>query len=238
MEMNSMAAAPETQTEVQRKHQQSELKELYSLRFAGTRDYRGQVWKILVNDFFCRWIRPEHAVLDIGCGHGEFINSVIAARKYAMDLNPAAKECLAAGICFFEQDCSAHWPLACGSLDAIFTSNFFEHLPTKAALRATLREAFRCLRSGGCLIAIGPNAKALPGAYWDFFDHQLALTERSLAEAMRLEGFRIECATPRFLSYTMSQGFRPPLWMVRLYLKLPLAWRILGKQFLVVARKA
>src|SRR5579883_1913825 len=52
MEMNSMAAAPETQTEIQKRHQQSELKELYSLRFAGTRDYRGQVWKILVNDFF------------------------------------------------------------------------------------------------------------------------------------------------------------------------------------------
>src|SRR5579875_3142189 len=93
--------------------------------------------------FFPPLDSAEHAVLDIGCGHGEFINSVIAARKYAMDLNPAAKECLAAGICFFEQDCSAHWPLACGSLDAIFTSNFFEHLPTKAALRATLREAFR-----------------------------------------------------------------------------------------------
>jgi SAM-dependent methyltransferase len=232
-----MAAGTDTQAELQEARTQAELKDIYSLRFAGEHDYRSSVWRILAADFFSRWARPEHSVLDLGCGRGEFINTVAAARKFAMDLNPASKECLAGGVHFFEQDCSAHWPLASGSLNVVFTSNFFEHLPSKGALRATLREAFRCLQPNGCLVAMGPNVKALSGPYWDFFDHYLPLTERSLAEAMRLEGFQIEKAIARFLPYTMSLGFRPPLWTVRLYLKMPFVWRIFGGQFLVVARK-
>ncbi|MGH9582234.1 MAG: class I SAM-dependent methyltransferase, partial [Bryobacteraceae bacterium] len=176
-----MAAITDTEADLQNARVQAELRDIYSLRFADADDYRGRVWKILAADFFSRWIRPEHSVLDLGCGRGEFINTAAAAHKFAMDLNPAVKECLASGVHFFEQDCSAHWPLAGNSLNAVFTSNFFEHLPSKNALRATLREACRCLQPNGCLVAIGPNVKAISGPYWDFFDHYLPLTERSMA---------------------------------------------------------
>jgi hypothetical protein len=98
-------------------------------------------------------------------------------------------------------------------------------------------EAFRCLKPGGLVIALGPNIKYLPGEYWDFFDHYLALTELSLAEALTMLGFNVEEKVPKFLPYTMSQGSQPPLWMLRLYLKLPFFWKIAGRQFLVVARK-
>ena len=110
--------------------------------------------------------------------------------------------------------------------------NFFEHLPSKQALRASLQEAFRCLRSGGRLIAIGPNIKFLGGRYWDFFDHYLPLTERSLAESMHLEGFEMEVVRASFLPYTMSLGLRPPIWTVRLYVRLPIIWRVLAATFL------
>lgn len=46
---------------------------------------------------------------------------------------------------------------------------FFEHLPDKAHLLRTLGQIRRCLKPGGCLIAMGPNIKYLPGRYWDFF---------------------------------------------------------------------
>lgn len=59
----------------------------------------------------------------------------------------------------------------------------------------------------------------------------------SLAEAMRNRGFEIEQQTARFLPYSMSRGPQYPAWMVRLYLALPAAWPIFGKQFLVVGRK-
>jgi SAM-dependent methyltransferase len=69
-------------------------------------------------------------VLDLGCGYGEFINNVPAQRKFAMDLNPESRKHLGRDIEFFEQDCSAPWPLADDSLETVFTSNFFEHLPS------------------------------------------------------------------------------------------------------------
>jgi hypothetical protein len=94
------------------------------------------------------------------------------------------------------------------------------------------------LKPGGRFIAMGPNIKYIPGAYWDFFDHYVELTELSLAEALLNCGFEIEKQVGRFLPYTMSQGSQYPVWMLRVYLALPLAWPIFGKQFLVVGRKS
>ena len=129
------------------------------------------------------------------------------------------------------------WPLGEGELDTVFTSNFFEHLPNKIALGRTLDEIHRCLKPDGCLIALGPNIRYLPGAYWDFWDHYLPLTELSLTEALENRKFGIERSLARFLPYTMARGREYPLILVRLYLKLPWCWRVFGKQFLVVARK-
>jgi SAM-dependent methyltransferase len=216
---------------------QAELERIYSARFAGLEAYRNQVWTVLVNEFFSRWIKREHSVLDLGCGYCEFINNVSAAQKFAMDLNPSARGRVSRDTRFIEQDCSAPWPLANDSLDIVFSSNFFEHLPSKAALQATLLEAYRCLKPGAHLIAIGPNVKLLSGEYWDFFDHHLPLTELSLSEALVIAGYKIELALARFLPYTMSKGFRPPIWTLRLYLRAPFVWRFAGRQFLVICGK-
>lgn len=128
-----------------------------------------------------------------------------------MDLNPATSEKLSKEVQFLEQDCSELWNLPDGSLDIVFTSNFLEHLGDKNAVKRTLREAHRCLRPGGQIIAMGPNIRYLPGSYWDFFDHHVILTERSLAEALSITGFTVESAVARFLPYTMVGGPRYPL---------------------------
>ena len=214
-----------------------DLQKLYVTRFTGQEAYRDRVWKILTSEFFSRWIKPSDTVLDLGCGYGEFINNVKAIKKYGMDLNPSTKNQLHNTVEFFEQDCSLPWPIPPNSLDVVFTSNFFEHLPTKQVLQLTLVEAIRCLKPNGRLIALGPNIKYLGGEYWDFFDHYLPLTEMSLAELFSLSGFRLEQSVGRFLPYTMSLGRQPALWKVRLFLKLPFLWKIFGRQFLVVGRK-
>jgi SAM-dependent methyltransferase len=213
----------------------SELQRMYAARFAGRSDYRDRVWKTLAA-YFSQWISPTATVLDLGAGHGEFINNVAASVKYAMDLNPDVRKCSGEAK-VLEQDCLEPWPLADGELDAVFTSNFLEHLPDKAAVRAVLSHAWRCLKPGGRFIAMGPNIKCVPGDYWDFFDHYVALTEMSLSEALTNSGFSIERQVARFLPYTMAKGRQYPTWMLRLYLALPAAWPMFGKQFLVVARK-
>jgi ubiquinone/menaquinone biosynthesis C-methylase UbiE len=154
-----------------------------------------------------------------------------------MDLTPESPSKLASVINFLHQDCSQVWLVPDNELDAVFTSNFFEHLPDKPGLKRTLDQAFRCLKPGGRLICMGPNIKCVPGSYWDFWDHYLPLTELALQEGCELSGFVPEQVTPRFLPYSMSQGFTPPLSFLRLYLKMPFAWRFFGKQFLVIMRK-
>jgi SAM-dependent methyltransferase len=182
-------------------------------------------------------ISTDSAVLDLGCGWCEFINAVTCRRKFAMDLNPDAKRHALPEVRVLQQDSSETWPLEDENLDVVFSSNFFEHLSSKSTLEKTLLEAYRVLRTEGRLIAMGPNIKYLPGAYWDFIDHHLPLTELSILELMQKCGFEAEFCVARFLPYTMSAGREYPIWTLRLYLAVPIVWRFWGKQFLVVGRK-
>jgi SAM-dependent methyltransferase len=216
-------------------NQPEELRRIYSTRFEKNLNYRQRVWNLLVAEFFQKQISPSAIVLDLGCG--EFINSIRCSRKLAMDLNPDAPRFLAADVRFLQQDCSTRWECDDQALDVVFSSNFFEHLPGKGALKLTLEEAFRCLKPGGKLLALGPNIRFLPGEYWDFWDHHLALSDRSLAEGMENAGFSILASHARFLPYTMVNQREYPLFMLSLYLKCPPAWKFFGKQFFIVGTK-
>jgi SAM-dependent methyltransferase len=210
----------------------------YQQRFASQAPYRDSVWRILVREFFQRYVDPSATVLDLGSGWGEFIRHIHAHRRIAMDLNPDMPSRVGSGVETILQDSSQTWQVADSSLDIVFTSNYFEHLADRDALRRTLQEARRCLKDGGRIICLGPNIRFLHGAYWDFWDHFLSLTDRSIVEILTLTGFAVERVEPRFLPYSMSQWFTPPIAFVSLYIRIPLLWRILGKPFLIVGRKA
>jgi len=214
-----------------------ELATLYRARFEGADEDRVRVWRILVERVFQAYVPADGSVLDVGCGWGEFINAVGAKRRCAIDLNPDARARLAPAVEFFRQSCADPWPLPDASLDAVFTSNFLEHLPTKDLVVATVEQAVRCLKPGGRMICMGPNIRLVPGAYWDFFDHHVPLSERSLGECLQSRGLKIERSVARFLPYTMS-GRKPPASnLIRAYLAMPFAWPLFGRQFLVVARR-
>lgn len=214
-----------------------ELSLIYHRRFARTMEYRNRVWQVLTREFFQRWISPEATVLDLGCGYGEFINNIQARERMGMDMNPDVARQLAPGVKFLRQDCSLPWPIPPDSLDVVFTSNFFEHLPNKEKLSQTLANAWNALKPGGRLIAVGPNIKYLHGEYWDFYDHHVYLTETSLGEAMEITGYQLELVEPRFLPFTMIKAPEYPMFFVRLYIASPWFWKIRGRQFLLVARK-
>lgn len=214
-----------------------ELQKEYSMRFGDQKLYRDRVWITLIECFFQNFVKSDSTVLDLGSGWGEFINNIQARKKYAMDLNPDGKKYLKDDILFLKQNCSHDWGLELNSLDVVFTSNFFEHLLTKNDLAETITQTFQHLKPGGKLICLSPNIKFLPGEYWDFWDHHVALTEESLAELLKLKGFSIELKLKRFLPYTMSGKREMPMIFVKMYLKFPLFWKLLGKQFLIVATK-
>jgi len=214
-----------------------QLQEEYRLRFSNLKKYRNEVWEILCASFFSKFVTPMDYVLDLGSGWGEFINNIDAKIKYAMDLNPDSEMYLLDNIKFLHQDCSHEWQIQSEFLDIVFTSNFFEHLSNKHQVARTISEAYRCLKNNGRFICLGPNIKYVNGAYWDFWDHSIPLTEASLSEVLKLEGFEIILNIPRFLPYSMSTGRTPPLILLQIYLKMPIFWRFFGKQFLIIGQK-
>jgi SAM-dependent methyltransferase len=210
----------------------------YRRRFEAEQAARDAVWRVLVDAWFGRYVEQAEAVLDLGCGWGSFINHVGAPRRYGIDLNEDAFQHVDDGVALICQSAADPWPLPEASLDVVFTSNFLEHLPSRDDIVAALNHAFRCLRPGGRMVCLGPDIRYAKGHYWNFFDHVVPLTARSLAEALELVGFRTEEVIDRFLPYTMAGQQRPPSSLaIRAYLRLRPAWRLFGRQFLVVAVK-
>src|SRR5258706_14495653 len=83
----------------------TELAQAYAQRFGPIEDYRRRVWQVLARDFFQPWVSEEGALLDLGCGYGEFLNAIKARRKHGMDLNPNSPQHLATDVKFLQQDC-------------------------------------------------------------------------------------------------------------------------------------
>jgi SAM-dependent methyltransferase len=216
----------------------NELTELYRIRFADDQlPRKNAIWKIICGRFLQRFVKPTDTVIDVACGYGEFLNNISAKKKIAVDLNPDATRYLDKSVEFHLKKATELGSVAAGTADVVFTSNFLEHLPDKTTLDEFLDQVLIALRPGGSYLILGPNLRYLPGAYWDFYDHHLGLTHLSLSEALQLKGFQIQLCIDRFLPFT-TQGALPthPL-LVRLYLAIPFAWRFLGKQFFIVARK-
>jgi SAM-dependent methyltransferase len=220
-----------------KRHIEPDVQAIYENRFSANEAQRDKIWRVLTRSYFQRWIKPTDGVLDVGAGYCEFINNIDAREKFALDLNPITRLRANPAVKVIEQDICQRWALDSDSVDVAFSSNFFEHLPGKGDLKHCLTEIHRVLRPGGKLIAMGPNIRFCYDVYWDFLDHYLPLSDRSIVEALELAGLVMEVVIPRFLPFTMV-GKRPQSpSLVRLYLSLPIAWRVMGKQFLVVARK-
>jgi SAM-dependent methyltransferase len=215
------------------------LDSLYATRFPeADRDAKDAIWQVLCRHFFQRYVGPHDVVLDIGVGFGEFLRHIDCARRIAVDIERLSGRMLPPGT---EEVLTPSHQLAqripASSVDVVFCSNFFEHLPDKATFIATLKEIRTVLRPGGRLLALQPNIRFVGGAYWDFVDHHLPLTDRTLVEACESLGFEIQEVIPRFLPYTTRSAIPQSPWLVRIYLAVRPAWWLLGKQTWFVARK-
>lgn len=215
-----------------------ELAKLYGHRFeASELPKKLAIWQVLCEDFFSRYVRPTDTVVDVGAGYCEFINNIKCARRIAVDLNPDIVRFAADNVEVRNENCTELSSFASDFADVVFMSNFLEHLPNKQVVFDTLAESKRILRPGGSLLLLQPNVRLLPGEYWDFFDHHTPLTEKSLAEALVNLDMELVTIVARFLPYTTKSRLPQSPGLVRLYLRFPLLWRLLGKQSFLVARK-
>jgi SAM-dependent methyltransferase len=216
-----------------------ELEKLYRHRFDDAElPNKLAIWKVLCEDFFSKFVGDSDTVLDVGAGYCEFINNIRCGRRIAVDLNPRVRQFAASGVEVINESCMDLTSLADESADVVFMSNFLEHLPSKQMVFDTLAESRRILRKGGRLLILQPNVRLIPGAYWDFFDHHTPLTEHSLVEALLNLDMKPLRVIGRFLPYTTKSAL--PQWpiLVRLYLKFPPVWYLLGKQSFIAAERA
>lgn len=124
-----------------------------------------------------------------------------------------------------------------GSVDVVSASNFFEHLSRDAILE-TMHEVARVLCPHERFLILRPNIRYCWRDYWMFFDHITPLDQYSLAVAPHMSGFRVAQMIVRFLPYTTHGKLPSALFLVNLYLKLPMLWRLFGQQTFVVTELA
>ena len=212
---------------------------IYRERFsAAENEARDRIWQVLVDEVFQPMLAADATVLDLGCGFGEFVRHVKCARRVGVDINTlAADQLIASGVEFHHGSIHRLEFLPDASVDLVFSSNVLEHMPDKHAVDAVLREAYRVLKPAGHIVLMGPNVRLLPGAYWDYWDHFVAISDRSLAEALRMARFTIVDQIAAFMPYTTKSAVPKAAWMVRLYLRCRWMWPLLGKQFLLRARR-
>jgi SAM-dependent methyltransferase len=216
----------------------SDLDELYRHRFdEGDHRAKERIWPPIVQ-FLQRFVDADAPVIDIACDRGYFIRNVHARERWGSDVRDVSRD-LGPGIRFVLADGLALADVVpTGHFGTVFMSNYLEHLPDASAVIRQLEVARRLLRPGGRVMVLQPNVRHVGAAYWDFIDHRVALTERSLVEAGSLAGLRPVKVISRFLPYTTKGRLPVRAALVRAYLRVPPAWRLLGRQTLYVAEPA
>jgi hypothetical protein len=209
---------------------------LYEFRFRDVdQAARVAVWREIAPFIHEQLGRPQR-VLDPAAGRGEFINAVPAPERWAIDQVAYAEGTYAPGVRSVVSDIfEADLPLA--HFEGVFVSNFLEHLTTQEAVATFLGRMREATAVGGRVAVMGPNFRFCAREYFDMADHTLIFTHRAIAEHLYAAGFEIERVEPRFLPYSFTGRLPPSPWLTRRYLRSPVAWRIAGKQFLVIGRR-
>jgi hypothetical protein len=209
---------------------------LYAFRFRDVdQATRTAVWRPIAKSVY-RMLGEPRRMLDPASGRGEFIATVPAPERWAVDrvahiasLEPDGVHQLIGDVMDVD--------LPPGHFDGIFVSNFLEHLPSQEAIGSFLGRMLDLADDGGRIAVMGPNYRYSAKAYWDYADHIVALTHRAIEEHLYAAGFEPILTHPRFLPKSFIGWLPLSPGLTAAYLRLRPAWWLLGKQFLVIGQK-
>lgn len=213
-----------------------DVQSIYARRFSADLRFRQGMWKILCHDFFQHYVALESRVLELGAGYCEFINNIQARQKLVVDINPDVRNFANPDVRITLGSTSRMDKINDHSIDMVFASNFFEHL-SREEISATFQEVYRVLVPGGKFMVLQPNIRFCAKDYWMFFDHVTPIDDRAFVEGLEINGFEILEVIDRFLPYSTKSRLLKGLFLVRLYIRLKLAWRIWGQQSFILSRK-
>ena len=210
------------------------LPDLYEARFDEREvSAKDGVWREIVR-YLGRWIDPAAPVLDIACDRGHFIRWARGSERWATDIRDV-RSALPPDVTFVQASgLDLVDAVPTGYFGTVFMSNYLEHLESSDAVIEQLRVASTLLCPGGRVLVLQPNIRLVGPRYWDFIDHRVALTERSLLEAAELAGLRTVDLITRFIPYSTKGRLPTAPALVRAYLRFRPAWWVLGRQTLYV----
>jgi hypothetical protein len=214
------------------------LEHLYEARFDEREVSAKQgVWDEIAR-YLQRYVDPSLPLLDLACDRGHFVRAISAKERWATDIRDM-RAALPDDVRFVQSsglDLASAVPTE--HFGTVFMSNYLEHLESSDAVIEQLRVARQLLTPSGRVIVLQPNIRLVGPRYWDFIDHRVALTERSLLEAAELAGLGTDQLITRFLPYSTKGRLPAAPLLVRAYLAFPPAWRLMGKQTLYVGVRA
>lgn len=214
------------------------VKTYYEKRFSQKENERRQeVWKVLCESFFQKYITKRDVVLDVGAGYGEFINNIKCGKKIVVDINPDVKSHVDQDVKVFLVPATKIPSSLKGKIDVVFMSNFLEHLSTKEELLEIFAIVNSLLSVDGKFMILQPNIDLVKEAYWDFIDHKIPLNKKSLVEALNITGFEVKEFIERFLPYTSKTNLPFNNLFVSAYLHIPSIVRPFAGQSFVLAEK-
>jgi SAM-dependent methyltransferase len=213
---------------------QIDYQRLYEYRFRHVhQSSRDLVWGAIAPVVY-EWLGRPERILDPAAGRCEFLNAVPVPERWGVDAVKHENAVPRAGTRMLVSEIMLA-DLPCSYFDGIFVSNFLEHLGGPNDVYLFLRKMWECLRPGGRMVITGPNFRYCANEYFDYADHCVILTERSVAEHLYVAGFHTEKVYPRCLPYSFTGHLPSHPALVRAYLRFRPAWRLFGKQFLVIA---
>lgn len=195
---------------------------------------RTKVWRAIIN-YLEKYIGKScNAVIDIGCGYGDFINNVNAKKKYAIDLNAEAAGFLSESVDFHSTRVTDLSRIEDASIDVAFSSNLLEHLSDEE-LAIAASEFRRILRPGGLFITMQPNFYYAYREYFDDFTHKKVFSHESLVDFFRANNFELVAIEKRFLPFSLKSRLPKTYLLTRMYLAS--FYRPSAKQMLGVFQK-
>jgi hypothetical protein len=213
-----------------------DFERLYNYRFRDIdQESRSRVWAPIAEFIYGQLEQPGR-VLDPAAGRHEFLNAVPARERWGVDRTSYDAASASESTTLIVADIMEA-DLPRDYFDGVFVSNFLEHLPSPEAIYEFLVKMRDVTRVGGMIGVMGPNIRYCAKEYWDCADHELGLTHVAVEEHLFTAGFEPERTFPRFLPYSFRGILPPSPSLTSMYLRVPPAWRLLGKQFLVIGRR-